>query len=109
MTLCHERRGTNHQQSNFRWDSDKAALNWQKHTVTFEDATLVFADDNRIERFDEEHSDEKNRYVTIGKVESILFVIYAERGETGEIIRLISARRATSKERRDYYAGNEDY
>lgn len=93
----------------FEWDSEKAALNWQKHTVDFEDAALVFADENRIERYDNKHSDIEDRYITIGKVESILFVIYTERGENGEIIRLISARRATSKERKDYYAGNEDY
>lgn len=90
----------------FQWDSDKAELNWRKHTVKFEDAALVFADENRIERYDSEHSYDEDRYVTIGKVESILFVIYTERGE---ITRLISARRATANERRDYYAGNESY
>ena len=90
----------------FQWDSEKAELNWQKHTVSFEDAALVFADENRIERFDDEHSDDEDRYITIGKVNSILFVIYNERSE---ITRLISARRATAKERRDYYAGNESY
>ena len=90
----------------FQWDSEKAELNWQKHTVNFEDAALVFADENRIERFDAEHSDDEDRYITIGKVNSILFVIYTERGE---ITRLISARRATAQERKDYYAGNESY
>jgi len=80
----------------FEWDSEKALLNWKKHTVNFEDAALVFADENRIERFDSEHSDDEDRYITIGKVESVLFVIYTERGE---ITRLISARRATAKER----------
>ena len=90
----------------FAWDDEKAEINWQKHTVNFEEAALVFADENRIERFDCEHSVDEDRYITIGKVESILFVIYTERGE---ITRLISARRATAKERRDYYAGNESY
>ena len=90
----------------FQWDSGKANLNRQKHNVDFEDAALVFADENRIERYDSEHSDDEDRYITIGKVENILFVIYTERGE---IIRLISARLATAKERRDYYAGNEGY
>ena len=90
----------------FQWDSEKAELNWRKHTVSFEDAALVFSDENRIERYDSEHSYDENRYITIGKVKSILFVIYTERGE---ITRLISARLATAKERRDYYAGNESY
>ena len=57
----------------FQWDSEKAELNWQKHTVSFEDAALVFADENRIERFDDEHSDDEDRYITIGKVNSHSF------------------------------------
>ena len=90
----------------FQWDDEKAELNWQKHRINFEDAALVFADENRIERFDYEHSADEDRYITIGKVNKILFVIYTERGE---ITRLISARLATKQERRDYYAGNESY
>ena len=90
----------------FQWDDEKAELNWQKHRINFEDAALVFADENRIERFDYEHSADEDRYITIGKVDKILFVIYTERGE---ITRLISARLATKQERRDYYAGNESY
>ena len=57
----------------FQWDSEKAELNWQKHTVNFEDAALVFSDENRIERFDAEHSDDEDRYITIGKVNSHSF------------------------------------
>ena len=58
----------------FQWDDEKAELNWQKHRINFEDAALVFADENRIERFDYEHSADEDRYITIGKVENILFV-----------------------------------
>ena len=90
----------------FEWDSDKAALNWQKHTVGFEEAAKVFDDPNRIERFDDEHSDYEDRWITIGKVNDILFVVYTERVNA---IRLISARRATAQERSDYYAGEESY
>lgn len=90
----------------FEWDSDKAALNWQKHTVDFEEAAKVFDDPNRIERFDDEHSDYEDRWITIGKVNDILFVVYTERVNA---IRLISARRATAQERSDYYAGEESY
>ena len=90
----------------FQWDSDKAALNWHKHTVHFEDAALVFADENRIERYDGKHSDGEDRWITIGCVQKILFVVYTERGDC---TRLISARRATADERRDYYAGDESY
>jgi len=87
----------------FEWDDEKAELNWQKHRINFEDAAQIFADENRIDYLDTLHSDEEERYVTIGKVDKILFVVYTERGV---VTRLISARKATPKERRDYYAGS---
>lgn len=90
----------------FEWDSEKDELNWQKHKVRFDFAANVFKDENRLEQFDEEHSDEEDRYITIGRVKEILFVVYTEREEA---IRLISARLANAKERRDYYAGEESY
>ena len=86
----------------FAWDADKATINWQKHRIKFEDAAKVFADENRIDYRDEEHSDYEDRYITIGKVDKILFVVYTERGMA---TRLISARKANKEERRDYYAG----
>jgi len=87
----------------FEWDDDKAALNWRKHRIKFEDAAQVFADENRIDYRDDDHSDDEDRYITIGKVNKVLFVVYTERGIA---TRLISARKATAKERRDYYAGS---
>ena len=77
-------------------------MNWQKHKIKFEDAAQVFADENRIDYLDTAHSDDEDRYITIGKVDKVLFVVYVERGIA---TRLISARKATAKERRDYYAG----
>ena len=82
------------------WDDNKAALNWKKHKIYFEDAARVFLDDNRIDEFDEEHSDFEERRKVIGMVENILFVVYTERSEK---LRLISARNATRKEKEDYY------
>ena len=82
------------------WDDNKAALNWKKHKIYFEDAARVFLDDNRIDEFDEAHSDFEERRKVIGMVENILFVVYTERGEK---LRLISARNATRKEKEDYY------
>lgn len=87
------------------WDKKKAALNRQKHGVEFEDAALVFADENRIERFDGKHSAEENRWQVIGEVDEVLFVVYTERGAT---YRLIMARMATPAERRIYY-GAQNY
>lgn len=82
------------------WDDNKASLNWKKHKIYFEDAARVFLDDNRIDEFDEEHSDFEERRKVIGMVENVLFVVYTERGEK---LRLISARNATRKEKEDYY------
>ena len=90
----------------FEWDSDKAELNWQKHTIRFEDAAKVFDDENRLDYLDTAHSDDEDRYITIGKVDKILFVVYTERDN---VTRLISARKATLKERGFYYAGSESY
>ena len=64
----------------------------------------VFEDDNRIEFYDATHSDEEDRYNTIGMVRDILFVVYTERKE---YIRIISARKANPKEQRLYYNRRE--
>ena len=84
----------------FEWDSVKAEINLKKHKIAFEDAALVFFDENRIDEFDEIHSDFEDRYKIIGKVENILTVIYTEREEN---FRIISARQATKREEVQYY------
>lgn len=84
----------------FEWDDEKARKNKEKHGISFELAAKVFGDENRIEVYDEIHSDEEERYNVIGKVGKILFVVYTERHEN---IRLISARLANARERRAYY------
>lgn len=83
----------------FQWDDDKARRNKIKHGISFETVALVFEDENRIERYDEEHSVDEDRWITVGKVGDILFVVYTERGKD---IRLISARAADEDERREY-------
>lgn len=84
----------------FEWDDEKAAINLKKHKIAFEDAIYVFQDDNRIEFFDAEHSDVEDRYVAIGMVGTVLFVVFTERKD---VTRIISARKANSLERRYYY------
>lgn len=84
------------------WDEHKNAINQQKHGIRFEDAGLIFGDAARIEYYDELHSIDEDRYITIGKVEDILFVVFTERPENNAI-RLISARKANARERRLYY------
>ena len=84
----------------FEWDEDKAALNLKKHGISFQDAALVFNDENRIEMYDAAHSVYEDRYNTIGRVDEVLFVVYTERRA---LTRIISARIATPRERRMYY------
>ena len=84
----------------FEWDDKKAAINLQKHGVSFETAILVFQDEDRIELYDSAHSADEDRYNTIGLVEDILFVVYTERKNR---VRIISARPANRKERSMYY------
>ena len=82
------------------WDDNKNEKNFRKHGIYFEDAARIFLDENRIEYFDELHSNFEERIKVIGLVDEVLTVIYTERGEK---IRLISARLATKKEEALYY------
>ncbi len=74
--------------------------------VSFETAAYVFDDPYYIEMYDFEHSADEDRYIAIGKVGDVLFVVFTERKET---IRLISARLATNAERELYYDQNINY
>ena len=87
----------------FEWDEEKNALNREKYGVSFETAAYVFQDEFYIEMYDFEHSIDEDRYIAIGMVCDLLFVVFTERGEA---IRLISARLATERERRLYYDQN---
>ena len=82
------------------WDDDKNKINIKKHGISFDTAALVFADDERIEYYDKLHSQNEDRYVVLGCVQGVLYVVYTMRGEAA---RLISARMATSTERKIYY------
>ena len=82
------------------WDKNKSRNNRAKHGISFESAALVFADDNRIEYYDAVHSLDEERYIVIGLVHKVLFVVFTIRGET---YRIISARIATAQERKIYY------
>ena len=88
------------------WDSKKAAINKQKPGISFDTSTMVFADENRIERRDDKHSQDEDRWQVIGMVEDILFVVYTERIDT---VRLIMAREASPKERSEYVDYSTSY
>ena len=87
----------------FEWDSQKAKSNLNKHGVSFEEARSVFYDDNAIQFFDSESSESEDRFLMLGLSHNsgILLVCHCER-EEGEVIRIISARKATAKERKFY-------
>ncbi len=84
----------------FEWDEEKNTVNKEKHGISFETAAFVFDDPYYIEMYDIDHSDTEDRFIAIGMVGKVLFVVFTERKET---IRLISARYATEAERRLYY------
>ena len=88
----------------FQWDPEKAAANRRKHRVSFIEATTVFGDELSSTRLDRQHAAHEERYVTVGTSERgrLLVVVHTERGER---IRIISARRATPGERRQYEEG----
>lgn len=87
----------------FSWDEHKNLTNQRKHRVSFEVAARVFIDANRIEQYDDQEDYGENRWITIGIVgPALLTVVYTVRDEDGEVIRLISARRANAQEKRAY-------
>ena len=84
------------------WDEDKNEINKREHKgLGFEVAQYVFADPERLERLDrsEGNTASEERYQTLGKVGSVFFVVYTERGENK---RIITARAADKTERRSY-------
>ena len=93
-------------QYNFDWDPIKAKSNEAKHKVSFERTAEIFLDPLAISIYDEEHSSEEDRWVTIGKDRGnmILVVIHTFFEEnTGNFrIRVISARKATKREMKQY-------
>ena len=90
----------------FEWDERKNSINKEKHKISFETAAHVFEDPCYIEMYDFEHSNAEERYIAIGKVGDVIFVVFTEKMDA---IRLISARLATSAERRLYYDQNIFY
>jgi len=88
----------------FEWDSRKARANRRQHDVDFADATAVFEDEWGLTVADEISPVDEQRYVTMGRdtLDRILVVAYTWRGDR---IRMISARRATPHERRQYWSG----
>ena len=92
----------------FEWDARKAAVNRAKHEVAFEEAATVFGDPDALDGPDLRHSDEESRFLRLGRAATGRVLIVAptiRRREDEESIPIISARRASRKERAAYAAG----
>ena len=89
----------------FEWDADKAASNIAKHGVTFDEARTVFGDPLAVIFDDEEHSVHELREIIIGHsvLRRLLLVSFTEHSD--EVVRIISARKANKRERKDYEEG----
>ena len=88
---------------NFEWDAHKAAANAKKHGVSFEESKSVFVDERAKLINDPDHSDDEDRFVLLGLSGALrlLLVCHCYRGD-GNVIRIISARKASAKESKSY-------
>jgi uncharacterized protein len=90
----------------FEWDPEKEKQNRKKHKVAFTEACYVFADKSMLTLFDDEHSGDEDRWVTMGQTPDgkLLVVNHTYRKSAGtEHVRIISARKATRGEERQYF------
>jgi len=85
----------------FEWDPQKAAANLQKHGVSFQEAATVFGDPFSTTFPDPDHSADEDRYLTVGMSENQRILVIAHT-ESNDIVRIISARPASRRERRWY-------
>ena len=87
----------------FEWDPKKAASNERKHGVSFDEATTVFSDDHAVLLDDPDHSDDEDRFLLLGLSANLRTLVVCHGYRTAEdVIRLISARKATRMERAEY-------
>jgi uncharacterized DUF497 family protein len=92
----------------FDWDIGKAIANWQKHDVSFTLAATVFRDPLAMSRYDFEHSHDEERWITLGQADTGQLVVVVHTFEelaSQARIRIISARYATARERRQFQSG----
>jgi len=87
----------------FEWDLTKASSNIKKHSVSFEEAKSVFYDELAIQFYQNDNKDGEDRFLMLGlsATHKILMICHCER-DSGNIIRIISARKATKNERKFY-------
>lgn len=90
----------------FEWDKTKNILNIKKHGIDFNEAATVFLDNEALLIEDEKHSGEEDRFVLLGfsQKANLLIVCHCYRAKE-EVIRIISARKATKNETKQYFDG----
>ncbi len=90
----------------FDWDENKNLINIEKHGVSFDEAQTVFFDDNAIQYWDNEYFNKEQRFLMLGMSSRyrILLIVHCYR-EDDSVVRIISARKATNKERNEYKGG----
>ena len=87
----------------FEWDENKNTINKAKHKVSFEEAQTVFYDADAVVIDDPNHSETEERFIILGfSVKAKLLVVCHCYRESDSVIRIISARKATAKESRQY-------
>lgn len=93
----------------FTWDERKASVNTDKHGVTFEEAVTVFDDDGAVLFDDPDHSQEEDRFLMLGISNRMRLLIVCHCCRSGEIVRIISARKATRNEADQYTLINKGW
>ncbi len=88
----------------FQWDEKKGKANLKKHGISFEEARTVFYDENAIQFYDPDHSDDEDRFILLGwsLKPRILVVCHCFR-EKETVVRIISARKADKDEEQEYW------
>ena len=93
-------------QYNFEWDPTKAKSNFRKHKISFERASEIFLDPSMLSVFDETHNTNEDRWITLGKDRNNVTIVvvhtFREINSDNSTVRLISARRATRQEDKQY-------
>ena len=88
----------------FAWDKRKEKANVKKHGISFDEARTVFFDENAIQFFDPDHSDDEDRFILLGiSLKLRIIVVCHCFRESDTIIRIISARKADSDEENEYW------
>lgn len=89
----------------FVWDSKKALINKRKHGVSFEEAQTVFYDEAAIEFYDPDHSEDEDRFLMLGLSVRLRVLVVCHCVREKSVIRIISARKATKNEEKNYSGG----